>query len=263
MTTAHLPDQRLHHFNLELILRRKRIVRNPQRRRTPTKINTPIRQRPEIGNLVPNREPVGGIKEGVTPKHPRPAIHRRPQPGLGRLVAPGVMRVVDRRRDSAVQGLVQARQLAEIDVLCRQDPVGGPLAKVLGVARQRDVGAERLEAGLPAVTVRVDEAGCDYFVGNVDEFGIFINRWKGVSRNGGYTVVGDEHGAVADYLEGVVHAAIGGAALECDDGAAVEENGAGEGGQGSDAQEEEGEEGGEVHGLRLRYWEVDGFFFMC
>ena len=200
-----------------------------------------VQQAAEVGDLVGHAE-AGDVVEGVGPEDAGAAVERGLQAGARRRVGPGVVGVVERRRGAGVEGLVEPGQLADVDVVGRQVVARHELAEAVEVLGERRVGRDGLEARLPAVAVRVDEAGRDDLARAVDDLGGVV-----VVAGGGHggarlvdardAVLFDQHGSVADHVEGLA------GLIEGDDGAARQEDRRGLGG---------GHEGGEdsrgVHG---------------
>ncbi|TKW58381.1 hypothetical protein CTA1_5180 [Colletotrichum tanaceti] len=79
---------------------------------------------PKVHELVRDGV-VGDVVEGVRPEDAGAAVDAPPQPGLGGLVGPGVVGVVQRGGDAGVERLVQAGELADVDVVGAQQAGGG------------------------------------------------------------------------------------------------------------------------------------------
>lgn len=206
----------------------------------------------EVGQLLGHAE-VGHVVEGVGPEDAGAAVDRRLEPRARRLVGPGVVRVVERRRRARVERLVQARQLPDVDVVGRHVVARHELAEPVEVLGQRRVGGDGLEARLPAVAVRVDEAGRDDLARAVDHLVRRVVGGRGDGRallvDAGDTVVLDQHGPVAHDVEGLA------GLVEGDDGTARKENRRSLGG-GHEGGEDSSGLGGHDAGLVVWSWLV-------
>ena len=96
--------------------------------------------------------------EGVGPEDARARVDGGVEAGFGSRVGPGVVRVVKDRGDAAVDGFVDAGELADVDVLGSEQTGSGEFAVSGEVLEKGGVGCEGLEGGLPTVLVRVDAA---------------------------------------------------------------------------------------------------------
>lgn len=101
----------------------------------------------------------GDVVEGVGPEDARARVDAGEEAGFGGLVGPGVVRVIEDRGDAAVQGFVDAGELADVDVFRGEEAGGGELAVAAEVLEKGRVAGERLEGRLPAVLVGVDAGG--------------------------------------------------------------------------------------------------------
>ncbi len=154
----------------------------------------------ELGRAGPVRR---GVLDVAVGQH-EPAGHG-PQGldgGLGVLGGLEAVRPVDGRRDTRVERLGRAEQVARVDVLRPEDlaPLQVVPDEVLG---QRPVGAVAAHRRLPHVPVGVDHAGHHDAAGRVDLDGPLGHRQRGA--DGGDPVPDHEHVVVGEHIVRGVH----------------------------------------------------------
>ncbi len=152
----------------------------------------------ELGGIhpVPGAPEVVAVAEHETAWNLVEGLQRR----LGVLRRPQRMRPVERCRDSGVDRLECAEQVARVDVLGAEDL---PVLQVVEdeVLAERPVAAVAAQGGLPHVAVGVDHAGHQDAAACVDLDGALRHRQGLAHRGDG--VARDQHVAVEDHAGGV------------------------------------------------------------
>jgi hypothetical protein len=131
---------------------------------------------------VPEHETAGDLAEGL---QRRLGVVRRSQR----------VRPVERRRDSGVDRLERAQQVARVDVFGAEDVSVRQVVED-EVLAERPVAAVAAQSGLPHVAVGVDHAGHQDAAARIDLDGVLRHRQGLAHRGDGVT--GDQHVAAED-----------------------------------------------------------------